>query len=191
MKTTMATEEQINSLISEFEKRIAALRGQDTSQSNPRKVKLFHNFTDKPFSWKWNGKLWTFKAGEKKYMPAYLAEHFAKHLVNRELDNRKGDVAADSSKSPSNPDAIPMFMELFNKACIDENPNDAGPTDEAQAETDILNKQMQAVGGTPSIPEFVEDPEKPKNEDDWMPSGEPHVIVPKDDGEEDSNFKEQ
>lgn len=49
----------------------------------------FKNFTEESFSWKWNGNEFTFPAGMEIFMDENEAKHFAKHLVDREL-NKKG-----------------------------------------------------------------------------------------------------
>ena len=84
----------------------------------------FHNFTDKPFTGYWDGKPKTFKPGERMYMPAYLAAHFAKHLTNRVLiEEVKG---GENYTSPKFPAQVPQFMEVFNKAYIPDEEGDKG-----------------------------------------------------------------
>lgn len=46
----------------------------------------FKNFTDRDFTWSFDGIPFTFKAGDEMYMEDYKARHFAKHLVDRELN---------------------------------------------------------------------------------------------------------
>lgn len=58
---------------------------------------LFTNFSNEDFTQKWDNVPYTFKAGESKYLPGYLAEHFAKHLIDREL-NKNGKRTDDSSR---------------------------------------------------------------------------------------------
>ena len=58
----------------------------------------------------------TFAPKEKKFMPAYLAQHFAKHLTNRELQR----MGLDSECSPKAPEDAPMFNKLFRTAYIRE-----------------------------------------------------------------------
>ena len=48
-------------------------------------AKKFTNYTDRDFSWKWDGVEYTFRAGETMFLEDYKAHHFAKHLVDREL----------------------------------------------------------------------------------------------------------
>lgn len=96
---------------------------------------LFHNFTDKEFIGHWNGKAKRFAPGAKKYMEAYLAEHFAKHLTNKILIDR-GDF---QYTSPKKPEQVPKFMDLFNKACIIM--EDTEDDDEIETSTDVLNRR--------------------------------------------------
>lgn len=49
----------------------------------------FHNFSNEDFTWKWDGTTYTFKAGQTIFLEDFKAEHFAKHLVDREM-NRAG-----------------------------------------------------------------------------------------------------
>lgn len=48
---------------------------------------IFTNFTSKDFEGQWNKKIYVLKAGRQYYLALYLAEHFAKHLVDRELND--------------------------------------------------------------------------------------------------------
>jgi len=118
------------------------------------KTVLFRNFSDQVFSavkpheakvgdqkrmiidenCKWDGEPYTFEAGEARYMPDWKAKHFAKHLVNRELV-KKG---MDSDTSPKKPEDNPRFMELFNKAYIEE--SGAEVMSESRVEDEIINK---------------------------------------------------
>lgn len=82
----------------------------------------FFNFTDKPFTGYWDGKPKTFKAGAKQYMPAWLAEHFAKHLTNQVLIDNKQETYT----SPKNPGQVPQFMSVFKKCFIPDAPSVGG-----------------------------------------------------------------
>lgn len=77
---------------------------------------FFHNFTDETFTGFWNGKPKTFKPGDRVLMPAWLAEHFAKHLTNRELIKAGKEVYT----SPKTPGQVPEFMAVFRKCFIPE-----------------------------------------------------------------------
>ena len=49
----------------------------------------FRNFTKEDFTYSWDSIPFTFKAGQEIYLEEYKARHFAKHLVDLEL-NRLG-----------------------------------------------------------------------------------------------------
>jgi len=49
----------------------------------------FYNFSNEDFSYTWDGEVFDFPAGERVMLQEYLARHFAKHLVDRELNNAK------------------------------------------------------------------------------------------------------
>ena len=82
---------------------------------------LFTNFTSEEFTGWWDGKAKKFEPGQSLYMPDYLAQHYAKHLTNRELlrTDKHGNLihkGGDKFTSPKRPSDVPLFMELFNKA---------------------------------------------------------------------------
>jgi len=53
-----------------------------------KKIVTFVNFSDEDFTYTWDGHPMSFKAKEAKEIEEYLAIHFAKHLVNREMNKR-------------------------------------------------------------------------------------------------------
>jgi len=130
------------------------------------KTVLFTNFTNEDFTGYWNGKGKTIKAGESLYMPEYLGEHFAKHLVNRELlsVDEHGNYKypnGDKFTSPKIPDQVLPFMELFNKACkeVDIEKEEKGQRD--FVEIDVLNKNKKKIDKPKKEEEFKD---KPKEE---------------------------
>ena len=46
----------------------------------------FKNYTDTDFTHSFDSVPYTFKAGQTIYLEEFKAKHFAKHLVNRELN---------------------------------------------------------------------------------------------------------
>lgn len=60
-------------------------------------AKKFKNFTDKEFIWKYDGIPYTFPAGQEIYLEDYKADHFAKHLVDEEM-NRRNWVTSNVQK---------------------------------------------------------------------------------------------
>ncbi len=105
------------------------------------KLALFHNFTDKSFTGYWDGKPKTFKAGEKKMLPLYLAEHYAKHLVNSVLISQ-GQYNATSPKKPRE---VPLFWDLFQKACIIQDDENEVSEDEAVAQAESKKEETPSM----------------------------------------------
>lgn len=108
----------------------------------------FHNIDTKPFTGYWDGKPKTFKAGERVHMPSWLAEHFAKHLTNRLLQEAGKEVYC----SPKFPAQVPQFMEIFGKCFIADAPR---PADAKEGDIDDLI----AAAETPSMDIVVKKPE--------------------------------
>ena len=46
----------------------------------------FRNWTDRDFTWSYDSTPYSFKAGEELYLEDFKAQHFAKHLTDRELN---------------------------------------------------------------------------------------------------------
>jgi len=57
----------------------------------------FKNFTNEDFSWKYNGVEYYFRAGEEIFLEEDKAQHFAKHLIDREM-NKLGLVTSNKVK---------------------------------------------------------------------------------------------
>ena len=139
------------------------------------KVALFHNFSDEAFTGFWGGKPETFKPGKKKYMQAFLAAHYAKHLTNRELLK----LGKETCTSPKVPEDVPDFWNMFQQACTMVSNDDV---DADQAQADVIDRQMRADKGEPSmdvpgIPAKVASP------------GQEAQIVTAPDAEDEENFE--
>lgn len=136
------------------------------------KTALFTNFSNEPFTGYWDGKPKTFQPGQSVYMPDYLAQHFAKHLTNRELIAHVKD--GEKMTSPKNPEQVSQFMELFNKAYIPDTEEqmtiDKDPID---VQIEVANRNRQPKAEAPKAPQ---DPTQPQ------------VVLPPDfDDEEDQD----
>lgn len=109
-------------------------------------TKLFINISEKPFTGFWNGKPRTFKPGSQTPLPAYLAEHFAKHLTNDML-HAKG---LDNCTSPKKPEQVPQFLELFDQACkkLDDAEQDDADVD---TQVDLAGRSATETGEEPHV----------------------------------------
>lgn len=169
------------------------MQQQETAEER-NKVVMFRNFSDQVFSsvkphavkggqmggtmmivdenCKWGNEDHTFEPGATRYMPKWKADHFARHLVNRELIR----LGMDNDTSPKRPADNPRYMALYNKAVIVD--PSAMPLSEAKSEEEAMNlnkdaeianlraenERLRAAGGKPVV--------------DKMEEMVPHVIAP-------------
>lgn len=143
------------------------------------KTALFTNFTSEEFVGYWDGKGKKFAPGQSLYMPDYLAAHFAKHLVNRELlrTDANGNLVhkdGDKMTSPKKPNDVPLFMELFNKAFQPDETEDMGSSSDG----------IDALIGAANKNRNRQETKEPKAQD----PNEPQIVLPPDDDEDESEF---
>lgn len=86
-------------------------------------AKKFKNWTAEDFSWKWDGIVHNFPAGMEIFLEGVKADHFAKHLTDRELNGL------------GKPTNSPLRPELVAK-CF--------PSDEVVSEAQALNIREEA-----------------------------------------------
>lgn len=69
---------------------------------DPDRRFVFNNWSDEDFVGQWNGVQTLIKAGEIKELSMYLAYHFTKHFVDREMSKEKKDafLAVDETRKP-------------------------------------------------------------------------------------------
>lgn len=121
----------------------------------------FTNFSDEPFTGYWNGKGKTFQPGEMLWMDDFLAQHYGKHLTNRELLK----LGKERSTSPKRPEDVPEFMELFNQAYMPDTSGaeiDMPDSNDVEVRMDVANKNREA--------QIVEPPEDDEEEFDGKPT---------------------
>lgn len=129
------------------------------------KTALFTNFTDREFVGWWDGKARKFAPGESKYMPDYLAAHFAKHLVNSELlrTDKNGNLihkGGDKMTSPKFPEQVPLFTELFNKACIHDETDEFGDNKpDLDTLINVINKNRETNKENPNEAQIISSPD--------------------------------
>lgn len=80
----------------------------------------FRNFSNEDFSWKFDGVLYTFPAGQETYLEEDKAHHFAKHLVDREIN--KKNVEMNLHKTPNEiPTNNLKERKVFEDQCFPSN----------------------------------------------------------------------
>lgn len=89
---------------------------------------LFTNWTNEDFTHSWDGEPYTFLAGTSTLLPQYLAEHFAKHLTDRELQkkgftvnhfSRPEYLAKTLSEGIEAPSPTKMEIEILNRQNVE------------------------------------------------------------------------
>lgn len=110
------------------------------------KTVLFVNFSDEAFTGYWDSQAYKFAPGQTMYMEDWKAKHFAKHLVNREL-LKAGQETHTSPKEKNGVIDDIFFLELFNKAVIDNEEAEEAPA--SVIETEIINKNAKAKKAAP------------------------------------------
>lgn len=135
------------------------------------KTALFTNFSDEAFTGYWDGKPKTFTPGQSLYMPDYLAQHFAKHLVNKELLSQKPDGTpkykdGEKMTSPKRPEDVPIYMELFNKAYTpDEEEMVSAQEDPVEVAINTANRNRGESSQSADEPQIILPPEDDEDEE--------------------------
>ncbi len=90
---------------------------------------LFVNFRNEQFTFFWDKVPYTLEAKETRWLPYWLAEHAAKHLVDIEMNDRK--IPTDHHS-----------RESYMAKCIGNKPEEVKKEDPLGIE--VLNKNMNA-----------------------------------------------
>ena len=77
---------------------------------------IFRNFTNEDFSWKFDGVMFDFKAGQEIYLEEPKTKHFAKHLVDREINKINVERHLLGTKNEISTGEINIRRELTDKA---------------------------------------------------------------------------
>lgn len=112
------------------------------------KTAKFTNFTKHAFTASYDSQARTFQPGQSSFMPDYLARHFAKHLVNRELlrKNMDGTLVyphGDKMTSPKFPEQVPQFMKLFELAYTPDNDVSVEKKSAVDVEIEVANRNRE------------------------------------------------
>jgi hypothetical protein len=94
-------------------------------------VKNFLNYTEEDFIGKWDNVERLIKAGESINLPGFLADHYAKHLVDREMIKAGQDISLNIAEARK-----PFLDKCFIGEAI------SAPT-ELEAEIASLNQPVK------------------------------------------------
>ena len=125
------------------------IQNKDVIKPNETPI-LFVNFRDEVFNFAWDSVPYTLAAKETRWLPFWLAEHAAKHLVDIEMNERK---------VPTNH----FSRETFMAKCIGNKPQETNKKDPLGLE--VLNNQMNAK--TEEAPKKTGRPKKIKDEESF------------------------
>ncbi len=95
---------------------------------------LFVNFRNETFTFSWDSIPYTLEPKESRWLPYWLAQHAAKHLVDIEMNERK--IPTDHHS-----------RETFVAKCIGNKPQEVNTSDPLGLE--VLNKNMEAKTEAP------------------------------------------
>jgi len=109
---------------------------------------IFSNWSKEDFTATWEGSATTVKAGETKEFPEYLAYHFTKHFVDREMlrDKKDSMMAVDEARKPyedktmteitgdTDSPALSALNELLRKEMSVSSVDPSGKTEETEEE---------------------------------------------------------
>ena len=105
------------------------------------KVKEFKNFSDEAFTCGWDGVNITLKPGQSLHMEDWKADHFAKHLVDREMYKENGnrdDLNVPSTRNKFLVQALPVDGEEVDVSeIIDKNVKKAKKTKKVEKEAEF------------------------------------------------------
>lgn len=99
-------------------------------------AKKFRNFSDEDFTWKWDGVSYTFPAGQETYLEDYKADHFAKHLVDREMGKAKIQIDRQVERNEFTAKCFPASEEVTPAQALN------------------LNEEVKAKKGKKKVEEF-------------------------------------
>ena len=139
---------------------------------------IFFNYTDRPFTWSWDGQPRTFEPGARVNLTAAKARHYAVHLTNRELcyeARNGGNPMLESYTSPEKPEDVIEFMERFNKCFIPLGQKENGAIDAAERDRLELLELRSTIQNEPQTKESVKRDDFADDEDDF--EDEPSVPV--------------
>ncbi|MEK7180002.1 MAG: hypothetical protein AAB706_00845 [Patescibacteria group bacterium] len=102
----------------------------------------FKNFSDRDFTYKYDGIPYEFKAGQEMFIEDFKAEHFTRHLVDRELNAK--NIPTNSL----------VDRKKFEALCF--------PTDEVVTPMEALNIEESKKKKTKKVEEEFADLKKKK-----------------------------
>ena len=122
-------------------------------------IVYFSNWTAEDFTYTWAKEAYTFKANSITALPAYLANHFANHLADRELN--KENIPTDNPKKQVYVDKC-FGGTLSSNASMEKAMVDAMNKPEAKEEVEKVEKveKVEEAKKSPGRPKKVVEEDK-------------------------------
>ena len=113
-------------------------------------AKNFYNFSDEDFTHTFDSIPYTFKAKTSMYMEDYKAYHFAKHLVDRELNKLGIPTNNTAKRAELGAKCFPEAEELTPEVALDleERKKTAKKTKKVEAEFEDLDAPEEVEAPT-------------------------------------------
>jgi len=100
----------------------------------------FCNYTDEDFTWKFDGIAYTFKAGTTMFLEDFKAHHFAKHLIDRELNKANVDTGLQFKRDELMPKILVKSEAITPLEALQENAKIKVETKKEETEFPDLKK---------------------------------------------------
>lgn len=108
------------------------------------KAVQFKNFTNEDFTWKWDGIAYTFAAGQTIFLEDFKAEHFAKHLVDRELNRLNIATNNEAERSKLISECFPVAEAVTPLEALQLNNKKAPAKKKAKVEAEFEDLEEEA-----------------------------------------------
>jgi hypothetical protein len=115
----------------------------------------FTNIDNSDFTGYWGGQPYLVKAGETKQFAKWMAEHFAKHLIDKILIKSGKDFGKDSLERK------PLEDKILGKVAVPVEVKKEEVPPEVQTKPEVKVVETSTVSTT-TKPEFEEKPKEPE-----------------------------
>lgn len=106
---------------------------------------VFKNFTDKEFMCSWDAIPYRFPAGKEMYVEDWKANHFAKHLVNRVMNERGMITTNMVERNKFLAQALPDGVTLSEEEAFDLNAREEVKEKTKEIKSEAKKKSSKVV----------------------------------------------
>ncbi len=106
---------------------------------------VFKNFTNEEFVCSWDGVPYRFPAGKEMYVEDWKAAHFAKHLVDRVMNQKRMITSNKVERDPLLAQALPDGISLTQDEAFDLHAREEVAEKEAEIKEETKTKKSSKV----------------------------------------------